>query len=160
MQNDLEELERVAFETWYAADMVTFGFSKTTAADIAGLREGDGYGDRPALNHKWEGWKARSATALSLIEEVKRLRGGWQPIGTTAGDLWWNPGNDEAGFTHWADAFEDANEDGEDYSVELHRGRKLSPVWGALIDGHIKIFATEAEADAARASLSPRGEQS
>lgn len=72
----------------------------------------------------------------------------------TDGDLWWNPDNYEDGFLHWADAFENANEDGVDYSVELHRARKLPPVWGALvwIDGEqkIKIFATEAEADEAR----------
>jgi hypothetical protein len=73
----------------------------------------------------------------------------------TAGDMWWNPGNDEAGFSHWSDAFEDANEDLEDWSVELHRARRLPPVWAALVwvDGErkIKVFATEAEADAARA---------
>lgn len=72
----------------------------------------------------------------------------------TDGDLWWNPDNYEDGFLHWADAFENANEDGADYSVELHRARKLPPVWGALvwIDGEqkIKIFATEAEADDVR----------
>lgn len=80
-------------------------------------------------------------------EEIERLR----CANLCKADLWWNPGNDEAGFTHYADAFEDANEDGEDYSVELNRGIVLPSVWAALIDGKIKVFATEAEADAARA---------
>lgn len=109
---------------------------------------------------------ANPATVLSLISHARaveaesaRLRGALE-IKPGTGDLWWNPDNSEAGFNHFADAFEDANEDGEDYSVELHRGRLLPPVWGALVphgDGGdekvIRLFATEAEADEARAAL-------
>lgn len=70
----MTDLDREAFETWYAADMVAFGFSKTTAAEIAGLRDGDGYGDRPALNFKWEGWQGCSS-ATARKRDV--LREGW-----------------------------------------------------------------------------------
>lgn len=56
-----EAAERDAFEEWYAADMVAFGFTRTTPADVKALRDGPDYGDRLALNSKWEGWFARSA---------------------------------------------------------------------------------------------------
>jgi hypothetical protein len=105
-----------------------------------------------------------TALAMLLREAAEALRamlaaspqgeGSSADVKPTDGDLWWNPANYEDGFLHWADAFENANEDGENYSVELHRARKLPPVWGALvwIDGkqRVKIFATEAEADEAR----------
>lgn len=56
-----EAAERDAFEEWYAADMVAFGFTRTTPADVKALRDGPDYGERLALNCKWEGWLARSA---------------------------------------------------------------------------------------------------
>ena len=95
---------------------------------------------------------------IAMLSEARAAlttgEGSSADVKPTDGDLWWNPDNYEDGFLHWADAFENANEDGVDYSVELHRARKLPPVWGALvwIDGEqkIKIFATEAEADEAR----------
>ncbi len=104
----------------------------------------------------------RVYTGQSLFEFMAKRLAAASPQGEgssadaepTCGDLWWNPANYEDGFLHWADAFENANENGEDYSVELHRARKLPPVWGALVsvDGkqRVKIFATEAEADEAR----------
>lgn len=94
--------------------------------------------------------------ALARIRELEAQQAAPKP---TAGDLWWNPANGEVGFGHWSDAFEDANEDGEDYSVELCRARSLPPVWAALVwiegEQKIKVFATKAEADEARAALSP-----
>lgn len=108
-----------------------------------------------------EGDSALDNEAADLIERLDAMlaaspqgEGSSADVKPTDGDLWWNPDNYEDGFLHWADAFENANEDGADYSVELHRARKLPPVWGALvwIDGEqkIKIFATEAEADDVR----------
>jgi len=108
-----------------------------------------------------EGDSALDNEAADLIERLDAMlaaspqgESSSADVKPTDGDLWWNPDNYEDGFLHWADAFENANEDGVDYSVELHRARKLPPVWGALvwIDGEqkIKIFATEAEADEAR----------
>jgi len=155
--------EREAFEVWYCADAASCGLT-FMPAEIAKLREGDTYGPkRVAINSKWEGWQARASInpggpeALARIEaleaEIERLKGA-DPY---KADLWWNPSNDEAGFTHFSDAFEDANEDGGDWSVELHRGRKLPPVWGAIIDGYIRLFSTEAEAEAARSALNEGG---
>ena len=97
------------------------------------------------------------AELLATVERMRKKTAESADVKPTDGDLWWNPGNDEDGFLHWADAFENANEDRVDYSVELYRARRLPPVWGALvwIDGEqkVKVFATEAEADEARAAF-------
>lgn len=83
------------------------------------------------------------------------------PVGPAHGDLWWNPDNEETGFTHWADAFEDAADAVDDRQpIRLQRANRLPDVWGVRIDldtngdgvaddSELRVFATEAEAFAA-----------
>lgn len=55
--------ERGAFESWYSEQATKDGVA-LTPADVAKLRDGDGYGaHRIMLNGKWEGWQARAAAA-------------------------------------------------------------------------------------------------
>lgn len=78
----------------------------------------------------------------------------------SVGTHWWNPDNDESGFTCWGDAFEDATDGGWDGPVRLERARQLLDVWavrigmdtdgdGEMDDYEVRLFATEAEALAA-----------
>jgi hypothetical protein len=121
-------------------------------AYIGEVRDQDGnWSDTPNLKND-AALIVEAVNALpALIAELRAAR----EIKPHTGDLWWNNAKDEEGFLCVSDAFEDANPDCEDYSVELHRALSLPPVWAALIwvDGEqvIKVFATEAEADAARA---------
>lgn len=76
------------------------------------------------------------------------------------GTHWWNPENDEEGFSCWGDAFEDATFMGWDAPVRLERAKKLPDVWAVRIDidttgdgeaddYEIRLFDTEAQALAA-----------
>lgn len=56
--------ERSAFEAAYAAEFSNARVQVYTANDIASMREGDGYGERPYLNGQWKGWQARAALVL------------------------------------------------------------------------------------------------
>lgn len=78
----------------------------------------------------------------------------------SAGTHWWNPENDEEGFSCWGDAFDDAIFYGWDRPVRLERATRLPDVWAARIDldtdgdgeaddHEIHLFATEQEALAA-----------
>lgn len=60
--------ERSAFEAAYAAEFSNARVQVYTAKDIASMRDGDGYGERPYLNGHWKGWQARAALAQSSPE--------------------------------------------------------------------------------------------
>lgn len=62
--------ERPAFEAAYAAEFSGARGIEYTAEDIALLREGDGYGERPYLNGHWKGWQARAA--LARVAELEK----------------------------------------------------------------------------------------
>lgn len=53
--------ERESFEAAYAAEYSAARGVECTASDIAGMRKGDGYGDRPYLNGQWKGFQAGAA---------------------------------------------------------------------------------------------------
>jgi hypothetical protein len=57
----VERDERAAFEAAYAAEFSEVRGTPYTAADVASMRNGDWYGDRPFLNGQWAGWQARAA---------------------------------------------------------------------------------------------------
>lgn len=59
----LPQDERSAFESAYAAEFSNARVQVYTAKDIASMREGDSYGERPYLNGHWKGWQARAALA-------------------------------------------------------------------------------------------------
>ncbi|WP_241076037.1 hypothetical protein [Achromobacter insuavis] len=64
--------ERAAFEADYAKAWNAAYDNKTnhTAADVAKLREGDGYGeDMGYLKGRWDGWQARAALAATGAPE-------------------------------------------------------------------------------------------
>lgn len=98
--------------------------------------------------------------------EPADARGG--EVALSLGKHWWNPENDEAGFTHWMDAFEDATYSGHDHQpIRLERAAKLPDVWAARfdldtdgdgeVDDHeVRLFATKDEAEAA---LSAKGDE-
>ena len=139
----LDELERSVERLNRAVERLSGGMGKYGFANV--------YNDDVQL------LLSERAELLATVERMRKKTAESADVKPTDGDLWWNPGNDEDGFSHWADAFENANGDRVDYSVELYRARRLPPVWGALlwIDGEqkVKVFATEAEADEARAVL-------
>lgn len=59
--------DRSAFEAAYAAEFSNARIQVYTAKDIASMREGDSYGERPYLNGHWKGWQARAAVAQSSL---------------------------------------------------------------------------------------------
>ena len=68
------EGERDLFERWYCDDANACGMS-FSPAEIAKLRNGDGYGrDRIALNSKWEAWQGRAALASPPSELLREAR--------------------------------------------------------------------------------------
>lgn len=86
----------------------------------------------------------------------------------STGTHWWNPENDEEGFSCWGDAFEDATFHGWDRPVRLERAARLPDVWAARIDldtdgdgevddYEIHLFATEQEALSALQAEDKRG---
>lgn len=72
--------ERPAFEAAYAAEFSGARGIEYTAEDIALLREGDGYGERPYLNGHWKGWQARAA--LARVAELEKQ----EPVAVVKGD--------------------------------------------------------------------------
>lgn len=78
----------------------------------------------------------------------------------STGTHWWNPDNDEEGFSCWGDAFEDATFNGWDAPVRLELAKRLPDVWAVRIDldtdgdgeaddYEARLFDTEAQALAA-----------
>jgi hypothetical protein len=68
-----DNTERAAFEAWYVADAQAQGFPNMTADYMAGIREGEGYGDeRHMLNGKWEGWQAGRNTKDAEIAALRK----------------------------------------------------------------------------------------
>lgn len=60
-----EEKERPLFEAAYASEYNEARWETVTEQDIASMREGDNYGNRPYLNGQWKGWKACAKSRAS-----------------------------------------------------------------------------------------------
>lgn len=122
---------------------------------IAAQEEGEWEGDATA-----EG--ARDLDELTAVAAALATRPAPETEKTrlSAGTHWWNPDNDEEGFSCWGDAFEDATFYGRDGPVRLERAARLPDVWAACIDldtdgdgevddHEIHLFSTEQDALAA-----------
>lgn len=62
MNNDKD---RVAFEAAYRAHFEEHRGRALSPEDMASMRDGDGYGQRPYLNGMWQGWKLRDARPVA-----------------------------------------------------------------------------------------------
>jgi hypothetical protein len=60
--------ERDSFEQWYIEDAKASCGLNFTPGEIKALRDGDNYGDRAALNGKWEGWNGCLAKLTAGVE--------------------------------------------------------------------------------------------
>ncbi|MBD9653546.1 hypothetical protein IB239_01810 [Pseudomonas sp. PDM12] len=74
--------QRERFEAAYAAEYNQLRGTDITASDIAGMRDGDWYGDRAYLNGWWRGWQ---------MAEVRPA--GWTNTKPTQPGAYWVRGN-------------------------------------------------------------------
>lgn len=103
--------------------------------------------------------RLRAEAAEAEVVRLKAEVAG--PLPPHAGDLWWDANDGESGYTDPYEAYEAVTDwTGNDYPVELSRGRSLPHVWAVRVtltrddagdpdDTEVQLFNTEAEAQAA-----------